>query len=440
MGSPGIILAAASSGSGKTLLTLGLLAALRARGLRVQPAKIGPDYIDPAFHAAASGRASVTLDSWAMRPATLQALAGAAAGDADLVLCEGVMGLLDGADVAFGQADGSTAEVAALTGWPVVLVVDARGMAASAAAIVAGFAAARPDVRVVGAIFNRVGGDKHRRMISAALARLCPGLTPLGFMPRLEHLAMPSRHLGLVQACEHPDLAAFTAAAAQAVGDAIDLAALVALARPGRVGTGAEVAPIAPLGQRIAVADDAAFAFHYPATLAGWRQAGAEILPFSPLADQGPAEGCDAVYLPGGYPELYAGNLAGNQGFLTGLRHAATAGALVFGECGGYMVMGHTLVDADGVGHGMAELLPVETSFAIRRRHLGYRQATLLESGPLGPAGQRFRGHEFHFATTIAEGGEHLFAMRDASGQDLPAAGCRVGRAMGSFLHLIDRA
>jgi len=436
---PGIILAAASSGSGKTLLTLGLLAALRARGLRAHSAKVGPDYIDPAFHAAATGRDGITLDSWAMRPETFRALAATAAQGADVVLCEGVMGLLDGAEVPFGQPDGSTAEVAALTGWPVVLVVDASGMAASAAAIVAGFAAARPDIRVVGAIFNRVGGDKHRRMIATALARLCPAVAALGFVPRIADLAVPSRHLGLVQACEHPDLAAFAAAAARAAAEHIDLAALVALAGPG-LGSAGQARPIAPLGNRIAVAQDDAFAFHYPATLAGWRHAGAEILPFSPLADQGPATGCDAVYLPGGYPELQAGRLAANGTFLSGLRAAASGGAVVFGECGGYMAMGRTLVDADGIGHAMAGLLPVETSFAVRRRQLGYRQATLLASGPLGPAGQGFRGHEFHFATTVAEGGERLFALRDAGGGDLAAAGSREGRTMGSFIHLIDRA
>jgi cobyrinic acid a,c-diamide synthase len=436
---PGIILAAPASGSGKTLLTLGLLAALRQRGVRVGPAKVGPDYIDPAFHSAAAGREGTTLDSWAMRTETFRALAAAAAEGVDLVLCEGVMGLLDGAEVAPGQGDGSTAEVAALTGWPVVLAIDARGMAASAAAVVAGFVAARPDIKVVGAIFNRVGGDKHRRMIRSALTRLCPGVAALGFVPHLDELAVPSRHLGLVQAREHPDLAAFVAAAALAVADAVDLAALTALARPGPV-SGTAPTPLAPLGSRIAVAEDDAFAFRYPATLAGWRRAGAEIALFSPLADQAPAASCDAVYLPGGYPELHAGRLAANGAFLAGLRAAAARGAVVFGECGGYMTMGRILVDADGVGHAMAGLLPVETSFATRRRQLGYRSARLLAAGPLGAVGQRFRGHEFHFATILAEGGERLFALEDAAGGGLPQAGCRAGGAMGSFLHLIDRA
>jgi len=432
---PGIVLAAPASGSGKTLITLGLLAALRARGLRVASAKVGPDYIDPAFHAAAAGHEGINLDSWAMRPATFHALAAGAAAAADLVVCEGVMGMLDGADVADGR-DGSTAEVAALTGWPVVLVVDCRGMAGSAAAIVAGFAAARPDAPVAGAIFNRVGGDKHRRLIAASLARLCPGVAALGFLPPLPELALPSRHLGLVQAAEHPDLAAFVAAAAAAIDRHVDLDAFAALARPG-IPAAEAASPLPPLGQRIAVARDEAFAFRYRATIDGWRHRGAEILPFSPLADQAPAADCDAIYLPGGYPELHAGRLAANSGFLDGLRRATAA--TIFGECGGYMALGRVLVDADGTAHAMAGLLPVETSFQVRHRQLGYRQAALLADGPLGAAGQRFRGHEFHFATVLAEAGERLFALADAAGTALPPAGCRVGAVMGSFLHLIDR-
>ena len=439
MAAPGIVLAAPGSGSGKTLITLGLLAALRARGLRVSPVKVGPDYIDPAFHAAAAGRRGGNLDSWAMRPDTFRALASAAAEDADLVVCEGVMGLLDGADVAPGESDGSTAEVAALTGWPVVLIVDARGMAASAAAVVAGFASIRADAPVVGVIFNQVGGERHRRMIAAALTRLCPQVALLGFVARLDDLVVPSRHLGLVQACEHSDLTAFTAAAARALAEGVDLDRLVALARPGP-STGGAAGAIAPLGGRIAVAEDAAFAFCYPSLLEGWRGAGAEIVPFSPLADQPPPPGCDAVYLPGGYPELHAGRLAGNTRFLAGLREAAAGAAMVLGECGGYMVMGTGLVDAAGNRHAMAGLLPVETSFATRRRQLGYRRASLLAETPLGRAGQGFRGHEFHFATILAEAGPPLFALADAGGTPLGQAGCRNGKAMGSFLHLIDQA
>lgn len=436
MAAPGLILAAPASGSGKTLVTLGLLAHLARRGIRVVSAKVGPDYIDPAFHAAATGRPCLTLDSWAMRAETLAGHVAALGAAAEVVVCEGVMGLLDGADVPAGAPCGSTAEVAALTGWPVVLVVDARGMAASAAAVVAGFLAAAPEARIAGVIFNRVSGERHRRMIAESCALRCPGLAVLGFLPRLESLVVPSRHLGLVQACEHPDLAAFFAAAAAAVGEHIAVDALLALARPSRLAAPAAAAP-PPLGRRIAVARDEAFAFAYPAVLESWHRAGAEVTHFSPLADQVP-DG-DAVYLPGGYPELHAGRLAAAQHFLAGLRRVAAAGGPVVGECGGYMVLGRTLTDAAGVVHPLAGLLPLDTSFAVRTLSLGYRRAVLAAAGPLGAAGQAFRGHEFHVATVTASGGAALFAVADAGGTPLGPAGTRAGSVVGSFVHLIDR-
>ncbi|CAA7617239.1 cobyrinate a,c-diamide synthase [Magnetospirillum sp. UT-4] len=436
MPAPGVVIAAPASGSGKTLLTLGLLAHLRATGVAVASAKVGPDYIDPAFHAAATGRPCLNLDSWALRPGTLAGLAGELGAAAEVVVCEGVMGLFDGADAPPGSATGATAEVAQLTGWPVVLVVDARGMAASAAAVVAGFANHRPGPGVTAVIFNRVAGERHRRMIAAACAGACPGVEILGFLPPLPELAVPSRHLGLVQAAEHPDLDGFLAAAAAAVKAHVAIDRLLALARPAGL-TAAPAVPLAPLGGRMAVARDAAFAFAYPALLEGWRRAGAELSFFSPLADQAPDGDC--VYLPGGYPELHAGRLAGNTRFLDGLRAAAAAGKPVFGECGGYMVLGEGLVDGDGTRHRMAGLLALETSFAVRRLQLGYRTARLAGSGPLGAAGSGFRGHEFHYATVTAEAGEPLFRIADAGGADLGSAGLRAGSVAGSFVHLMDR-
>lgn len=346
------------------------------------------------------------------------------------------MGLFDGAAVAGADTAGATADIAQLTGWPVVLVIDARGMTGSAAAVLSGFARHRPDVRITGVLFNRVGGDKHRRMIAEACARACPEVELLGFLPRLEELVVPSRHLGLVQACEHPDLAAFLAAAAAHVAEHVAVDRLLALARPSMV-TGPAPTLLPPLGSRIAVARDEAFAFAYPALLEGWRRAGAELTFFSPLADQGP-DG-DAVYLPGGYPELHAGRLAGNARFLGGLRSAAESHVPVFGECGGYMVLGQGLTDADGVRHAMAGLLPLETSFARRRLHLGYRQARLLADTPLGPKGTLLRGHEFHYATTLAETGDSLFAVADAAGTTLGNAGLFSGSVLASFVHLVDR-
>jgi len=423
-------------------VVLGLLRLLARRGVRVASVKVGPDYIDPAFHAAASGRPCTNLDGWAMRPATVAALtAGLSSVGAELVLCEGVMGLFDGALVGPGAADGSTAELAALTGWPVVLVIDARGMAGSAAAVLAGFARLRSDIAVTGVIFNRVSGERHRAAIADACRRACPEVRLLGFLPSDPALDMPSRHLGLVQACERPDLAAFLDGASALMERHLDLDALLALAGPFRCAVPAAnpSPPVPPLGSRIAVAADPAFAFAYPAVLDGWRGAGAEIITFSPLADQAPDAAADAVYLPGGYPELHAGRLAANGGFLAGLAAAARRGAAVLGECGGYMVMGRVLVDGDGTPHAMAGLLGLETSFARRGLHLGYRQATLYRAGVLGQGGDGYRGHEFHYATILAEQGEPLFRAADAGGTDLGACGLTAGRMAGSFIHLIDR-
>jgi cobyrinic acid a,c-diamide synthase len=436
IGARGLILAAPASGSGKTTLTLGLLRALARGGKRVAPAKTGPDYIDPTFHAAAAGRASFNLDPWAMRGATLDALVAALTYDADLVLCEGVMGLFDGIDA---RGTGSTAELAACTGWPVVLVVDARGMAASVGPLVAGFANARKDLRIAGVIFNRCGGASHVAILREALALSCPGLACFGAVPRAADLQLPERHLGLVPAGETEGLAAFLDRAADACEAGIDITALLAAAMPAMTSPSNAVAiPLPPLGQRIAIARDIAFAFAYPATLAGWRAQGAELSFFSPLADEAPDPSCDAVYLPGGYPELHAGVLAGAARFRAGI--AAHRGT-IYGECGGYMTLGNGLVDAGGTRHAMLGLLPLETSFAARRLHLGYRAVELAGDSALGPRGTRARGHEFHYASILREDGDApLFEMHDARGNRLGSAGCRVGRVAGSFVHLIDRA
>jgi cobyrinic acid a,c-diamide synthase len=434
----GLILAAPASGSGKTVLTLGLLRHLAARGMRVAAAKAGPDYIDPSFHGAAVGAACVNLDPWAMRRATLAALVGDLEGGADFVLCEGVMGLFDGA----GPAGlGSTADLAALTGWPVVLVVDARGQGGSVAALVRGFAGHRADVPLAAVILNRVAGPRHRELLTAAIASHLPDLPVLGAVPRDAGLALPARHLGLVPAGEHAALDAFLDHAAAGVAAAVDCRALLSLARPSRLAKPVgDAAPMPPLGQRIAVARDAAFCFAYPWVLQAWRRAGAEVLPVSPLADEPPDAAADAVYLPGGYPELHAGMLAGNRFHADGLRAAAERGAFIYGECGGYMALGDALIDAAGDSHAMAGLLPLVTSFAARRRHLGYRSLRLEADSPLGVAGSVYRGHEFHYASIVQEGAAERFAdIADAESRPLGAAGLRCGNTMGSFAHLIDR-
>ncbi len=436
MTAPGLILAAPASGQGKTVVTLAVIRALARGGIRVAAAKAGPDYIDPVFHTAAGGDPCFNLDPWGMRAQTLGALAAALGADSDLIVCEGVMGLFDGA----ADGTGSTADLAAATGWPVVLVVDARGQGASAAALVRGFAAHRDDVALAGVIFNRIGGRRHGEILTHALAAALPKIPVLGTLPRDESLVLPERHLGLVQAGEHPELDAFLDRAAALAGEHMDLAALRALARPARNAANAP-SPLPPLGQRIAVARDDAFAFSYAAVLDGWRAAGAEIWPFSPLAGEAPGQDADAVYLPGGYPELHAGELAANGVFLDGLRAAAARGAAIFGECGGYMVLGQGLVDSAGARHAMAGLLALETSFAEPRLHLGYRRVGTLGQSPLGPAGGRFTGHEFHYAATLGEGpGEPLFAAADSSGAERGRTGLCDGNVAGSFIHLIDRA
>tara|TARA_R110000772_G_scaffold73216_3_gene159706 strand:+ start:142793 stop:144139 length:1347 start_codon:yes stop_codon:yes gene_type:complete len=437
---PGIVIAAPSSGSGKTLLTLGLLRHFRDAGVAVASAKVGPDYIDPAFHAAAGGRPCPNLDLWAMRDTTLASVLTASAQGAELIVCEGVMGLFDGAKL----DEGSTADAARTFGWPVVLVVDAAAQGASAAALVGGFVHHRADVTVTGVVFNRIGSPRHADILRAAMAQDHPDIPVLGCLPRLADLTLPERHLGLVQAGEHGDLETFLDAAGKAVAAHVDTARLCALAGATGTARATDNPPLPPLGQKIAVARDRAFSFFYPHVLDGWHRAGAEITFFSPLEDEAPAADADAVYLPGGYPELHAGHLAGSTRFLAGLRSAAAAGHTVFGECGGYMVLGDALTDAEGTAHAMAGLLPVETSFAKRKLHLGYRRAVIADTGPLGHAGTALRGHEFHYATIIAEDlsdslDAPLFHVSNADGMYLGALGRRRGSVMGSFVHLIDR-
>ena len=436
----GLIIAAPASGCGKTTVTLALLRHLSASGLSVGSFKVGPDFIDTAFHAAATGRPCRNLDPWSMRPATLSATLNAVARDTDLVIGEGVMGLFDGAD---GEM-GSTADLAARLGLPVVLVVDVGAQAASAGALVRGFVSHRTDVQVSAVIFNRVGGALHVETLRDACRPL--GVPVLGMIPWVDDLTLPERHLGLVQAAETKGLDAFLVSAAEIVGRHVDIAELARLAAPIPPAPippaePTDAPPIAPLGQRIAVARDAAFAFVYDHVLAGWRNAGCQILPFSPLAGEGVPAGADAVYLPGGYPELHAGPIAGNRLFIDGLHAAATRKAPVYGECGGYMVLGEALIDADGVRHPMAGLLPVVTSFADRQMHIGYRTLELASDTALGARGIIFRGHEFHFSSvTSEEASEPLFVARDVQGGNEATMGCVRGSVMGSFAHLIDRA
>jgi cobyrinic acid a,c-diamide synthase len=432
----GLLIAAPRSGSGKTTLALGLMRAFRARGVSVAGAKSGPDFIDPAFHEAATGRASLNLDSWAMEPALLAALSSRAAAGSDLFLVEASMGLFDGAPGEPGRS-GASADVAAALGLPVLLTIDVSGQAQSAAAIVKGCALYDPRVRIAGVVLNRVGSPRHRRLASEAIEAL--GVPIVGSLPRVDDIALPERHLGLVQASETERLESRIDAMARFVAEHADLAGILALAAPLALSQGTAPAALPPPAQRIAIARDAAFSFLYPHLLMGWRDQGAEILFFSPLNDEPPPDDAQMCWLPGGYPELHAGRLAAASRFLKGLRSFAESRP-VHGECGGYMVLGEALTDAEGVAHSMAGLLSVETSFAKRKMNLGYRDATLLADGVLGRAGQRLRGHEFHYARVTTLGGDAPFAsLGDAYGAAPAPSGSRRGLVTGTFFHVIAR-
>lgn len=433
-----LLVAAPRSGSGKTTVTLGLLASLRRRGVSVAAAKAGPDYLDTAFHAAATGRPGLNLDSWAMPARLLDALFHQAAVRAEMLLVEGAMGLFDGIAGPPGQA-GSAADLCARFGLPVLLVLDVSGQAQTAAAIARGFATHDPGVRIAGVVLNRVGSDRHRRLVETAMAPL--GIPVVGAIPRGAAPAMPERHLGLVQAEEHAALPEVLNGLADMAERHLDLTMLRQIAAPAMVlSPGPDtpaVIPLPPPGQRIALARDAAFSFLYNHVVEGWRLAGAEVVPFSPLSDQAPPLDCDCCWLPGGYPELHAGRLAAADRFLTGLREFAATHP-VHGECGGFMVLGQAIQDAEGTFHRMAGLLGHSTSFARRKLHLGYRSARLLIDGPLGQAGTTVRGHEFHYATLLDQDGDASLALlQDGEGRELGPSGGVRGRVSGTFFHFI---
>ncbi|SOC42844.1 hydrogenobyrinic acid a,c-diamide synthase (glutamine-hydrolysing) /cobyrinate a,c-diamide synthase [Rhizobium subbaraonis] len=429
----GLMIAAPASGSGKTTVTLGLLRALADEGVMLSPGKAGPDYIDPAFHAAASRSDCLNYDPWAMRPELLATHASEQRQDGRLLLIEAMMGLFDGA----ADGSGAPADLAAMLGLPVVLVVDCSRLSHSVAAMVRGFADFRADISVRGVILNKVGSARHEAMLRDALGKA--GMSVLGAIPRDRLLALPERHLGLVQAGEHGALEDFIRHAAETMRSHIDLRQLLSIAGDAAGGGEARQAGgMPPLGQRIAVARDNAFAFLYPHLVRGWQHQGAQLDFFSPLRDEAPQADCDAVFLPGGYPELHGDALANAGNFRKGMLAAVARGARIYGECGGYMTLGEGLISADGTRHRMLGLLPLVTSFAERRRHLGYRRVVpLAGSGFEAP----MTAHEFHYSTVVEEGAaDRVFRARDAAGQDLGMVGLRRGSVCGSYMHLIDLA
>jgi len=442
MSARALVVASVGSGVGKTSITLGLLAALRRRGLVVQPFKVGPDFIDPGLHAVVTGRPSYNLDGWMCgRARVLDAVARATA-DADVALIEGVMGCFDGVDGA--SDDGSTAQIARWLDAPVVLVLDAAALARSAAAIVLGFERFDPDLRVAGVIANRVGGATHARWIADAIGAACRAEF-LGAIAYDPSLTLPERHLGLHTAAEGALTGDLTLRLADAVERGVNLDRLLARAAPlgetGRRTPGASPpAPPSPAASRgrvrIGVARDAAFQFYYAENLALLREAGAELVWWSPLADTSIPD-VDGLYFGGGYPELHAGALAENSSVRKAVRGFAEAGRAIYGECGGLMFLAESLEDLEGRVHPMVGVLPAAVRMRPHGLTIGYAEVTLQADGPLGKAGTIVRGQEFHASTL----GPVPAAIRRVYRVRVPGGGERdegfvVGRTLMSYLHL----
>jgi cobyrinic acid a,c-diamide synthase len=397
---PRLVIAGTGSGVGKTTITIGLMRALSRQGRRVAPFKVGPDYIDPSYHTAATGCVSRNLDSWMCALDSLPELFTRAAAGADVAIIEGVMGLFDGHSPT-GER-GSTAEVAKALGAPVVLVVDAGGMARSAAAMVQGYARFDPDLRVAGVIFNRVGSAGHFQLLKEALAADLPEVTALGWLPGDSSLHAPERHLGLIPASERSHVMPYLDAAADRVAAGVDMAALLSLA-----GEAPPLPPSAPAifgGEpqprrcRIALAQDEAFHFYYQDGLDLLEHLGAELVPFRPTVDQTLPPDCDLIYIGGGFPEVYRERLAANASLMHAIRDAHGTGMPIYAECGGLMYLTREIVGFDGSASPMLGLLPSTARMQRRLVALGYSETTMLQDTLLGPAGTKVRGHVFHYS------------------------------------------
>ncbi|MGW9527793.1 cobyrinate a,c-diamide synthase [Paenibacillus terrae] len=442
-----IVVAGTGSGAGKTTVTLGLMKAFADGGLRVQGFKCGPDYIDPTYHAAATGTPSRNLDSWMTSPDTVRETFIRASKGADISVIEGVMGLYDGKDPLSNT--GSTAEIAMLTDSPVLLVVDVRSMARSAAAIVLGFQRLEPKLRIAGVIVNRCGSQGHYGIVKKAIEQEC-GIPVLGWLKRDDGLEIPERHLGLVPAVERGELEPLFQRAAELIRAGTDLAALQALANsapplslpaqplfaPDRLWSETQ----ADAGERpvIAVARDAAFNFYYPENLDLLRQSGAELSFFSPLAGERVPEQASGLYLGGGFPEEFAADIAANKGFLEDIRNAVSQDMPVFAECGGYMVLARTLTDRSGAVHIMAGVIPSDVRMQEKRAALGYREATALQDCLLLEAGEIIRGHEFHYSVMAYDesASPYPYAYQTKGMRGLQSEGYAKGNLLAAYTHI----
>ncbi|HZQ36059.1 MAG TPA: cobyrinate a,c-diamide synthase [Dehalococcoidia bacterium] len=432
-----IVVAGVHSGVGKTTIATGLMAAFTRRGLRVQGFKVGPDYIDPSYHTAVTGRPSRNLDTWMLPHAAAIELFQRASRDADLCIVEGVMGLFDGRTG--GRGAGSTAEVAALLGLPVLLVVDGWKIARSAAAIVHGYRSFDPRVELAGVVLNRIAGEGHYRAVAPPIEEEA-GVPVVGSLGRDERLALPERYLGLIPTTEGPIARSYVDALAELICRQLDLERILKLAcepRPA-VTVDAPLFPVEPLPKRVrlALARDRAFSFYYQDALDLLAAHGADLVAFSPMEDAALPAGTDAVYLGGGFPELFAAQLAANRSMLKSLRDAARRGMPIYGECGGYMYLGESLTDADGERYEMVGLLPLASTLSQSRITLGYRELRALKPGPVGPAGTRLRGHEFHWSVSAELAAEDaVYAAAVDGGGERLAGGAR-GSVWGSYMHL----
>ena len=442
----GFLIAAPQSGSGKTTVSLAIMAALTRRGLAVAPFKCGPDFIDPGYHQLMTGRPSINLDGWMCPVDFVRETCSQHAIDADVAVIEGVMGLFDG--IGSSSLEGSSAQIAALTGAPVVLVVNARGMAASAAALVKGFADFDPRVKLAGVIFNNVGSQTHAELLRQSLATSLPGLAVFGCIPRDESLAIASRHLGLVTAEDNPLSNEFVDRLAEMAEGCLVLDGLAGFEiRPDPpFPKGGEKPPqepsVPPFGKgglggislvRIAVAKDAAFCFCYPDNLRLLREAGAEIVFFSPLDDAGLPPDIAGVYLPGGYPELHAERLTANLGMKNAIKSAIRADMPVYAECGGLIYLSEGL---EGSGDFVGAF-PVRARMLPKRKALGYRQVEICSDSIIGPAGTVARGHEFHYSEigTLPDSiARHYRVTRQ--GRELAREGYGYRNCLASYIHL----
>lgn len=439
---PRLVLAAPESGSGKTTVTVGLVAAFRAQGLRVQPFKVGPDYIDPGYHALAAGRPCRNLDAWMLGPDAVRESFTCNTRAADIAVVEGVMGFFDG----FGAQDntGSTAEVAQLLRAPVILIVDARGMARSAAALVKGYHEFAPGLPLAGVILNRVGGEKHVEICTQAIESAA-GVPVLGYLREDDALRLPQRHLGLVTTTEAGPWQNFIERAAHEVTATIKLERVLDVSRTALSlscsPASTQWSPVANLEPpvRLAVAQDAAFSFTYPENIELLEEAGAVITCFSPLRDAALPEGVSGVVLSGGFPELYAADLSANVAMHHALRAAHERGVPIYAECGGLMALTEHIVDFDGRRWPMVGLLPGH-SVMSGQATLGYRLVEALADGPLLAAGERVRGHEFHYSRWEGRpaglsAAYHLLPPNGEPG-DPSLAGARLGNLWASYIHL----